>query len=276
MNRLPKEWSTHIFCADMKAKLGIIILLLICVVLGVALLVRHNKAERGFRQDQDQIATLSNSVKEVSAKLQEQQQVNVAMAENEITLTNAVSNMSNELAKVAANLARTEADAKVAAQAAQAEIARQKTRITELESQRDELTQKLLTLNTNIDTLEKQITSTEQKLAASEGDRDFLLKELKRLQTEKAELERQFNDLAAVRAQVSHLKEELAIARRLDFIRSGLFGGSAKGGAEKLMTPSTPRERNTNFNLNVEIRQGGESRILNSPTNPPPAPVPPR
>ena len=38
-----------------------------------------------------------------------------------------------------------------------------------------------------------------------------ILVELKRLMAEKAELERQFNDLAVLRAQVSKLKEELSI-----------------------------------------------------------------
>ena len=87
-------------------------------------------------------------------------------------------------------------------------------------------------LNTSITSLESQIDNTKKKLAASEGDRDFLLNELKRLQTEKAELERKFNDLAVLRDQVRKLRDELSIARRLEWIRRGLYG-SAKG-AEKL------------------------------------------
>ena len=52
---------------------------------------------------------------------------------------------------------------------------------------------------------------------------------------EKAELERQFNDLAVLRAQVSKLKEELSVARRLEWIRQGLFASTEQRGAQKLM-----------------------------------------
>jgi hypothetical protein len=92
------------------------------------------------------------------------------------------------------------------------------------------------------------------------------------MRAEKAELERQFNDLAVMRAQVGRLKEELAIARRLEFIRLNLFGVTAKGGAEKLMTPTKPlvAARGTNYDLNVEIREQGSARVV-TPTNAAPA-----
>src|SRR5437868_6465012 len=82
------------------------------------------------------------------------------------------------------------------------EIAKRDSKIKELEGQNDEMTKKLTELNGSIGSLEKQIADTEKRLAASEGDRAFLLKELKRLQIEKAELERQFNDLVVLRDQV--------------------------------------------------------------------------
>jgi len=65
----------------------------------------------------------------------------------------------------------------------------------------------------------KHRADTERKLAASEGDREFLLAELKRLQAEKVDLERQFNDLALLRDQIRKLKDELSIASRLEWIR---------------------------------------------------------
>ena len=103
---------------------------------------------------------------------------------------------------------------------------------------------------------------TEKKLSASEGDREFLLKELKRLQTEKAELERQFNDLSVLRTQVSKLKEELSVSRRLEWIRMGIYGFQDKKGAEQLMQTKTPAAAKTNFNLSVELKQDGSSKIV--------------
>jgi len=85
-----------------------------------------------------------------------------------------------------------------------------------------------LDLNAAITNLNTQILETQRKLTASEGDKAFLEKELKRLMGEKAELERQFNDLKVLRAQVAKLKEELTIARRLDWIRRGLFTSSVQ------------------------------------------------
>jgi hypothetical protein len=120
--------------------------------------------------------------------------------------------------------------------------------------------------------LNKQIAATEKRLTTAQGEKEFLVKELTRMRAEKAELERQFNDLAVLRAQVGKLKEELAIARRLEFIRLNLFGATAKGGAEKLMTPTKPlvTARGTNYDLNVEIREKGSARVV-TPTNTPPA-----
>jgi hypothetical protein len=99
------------------------------------------------------------------------------------------------------------------------------------------------------------------------------LKELKRLQSEKMELERQFNDLAMLRDQVRKLKEELSTASRLDWLRRGLYGSTPKG-AEKLRQPLTTT--NNLKNLDVELHQSGAVKI-NSPTNAPaPAPQPPK
>ena len=82
--------------------------------------------------------------------------------------------------------------------------------------QNDDLTKKMSDLNTSINNLESQIAVTQKKLADSEGDRELLLKELKRLQAEKAELERRFNDLAVLRDQVRKLRDDVAVIRQCD------------------------------------------------------------
>ena len=127
----------------------------------------------------------------------------------------------------------------------------------------------MLDLNVSLGNLEKQISDTEKKLALSEGDREFLLRELKRLQAEKAQLEKQFNDLAVLREQVSRLKDELSISRRLEWIRRGILGTPQKG-AEALISPVPPPVLVTNVDLNVELKQGGGVKIQ-VPTNSPPA-----
>jgi len=175
---------------------------------------------------------------------------------------------SNDLVKTAAELAKTQKEALAAAEAAKAEMAKRDARITELEGQKNALDQQASDLKSAIGNLEKSIGDTEKKLAASEGDREFLLKELKRLQVEKAELERQFNDLALLRTQVAKLKDELSIARRLEWIRMGIYGMQAQKGAERLMANTPPPNTASNFNLQVELKQDGGATIkTNAPAN---------
>ena len=121
----------------------------------------------------------------------------------------------------------------------------------------------------NCNRLTTQITETQRKLDASEGDKAFLEGELKRLIVEKAELEKQFNDLDTLRRQVSKLKEELSIARRLEWIRKGLFSGDEQKGATKLMNVK-PHNDNTNvYDLNVEVNSDGSVKVIPGLTNAP-------
>jgi chromosome segregation ATPase len=225
---------------------------------------------------QDEIITLSNNVKETREQVNELKTVNMTLETNLAGRTHELENISKNLANVSATLAKTEAEAKAAAEAALAEMGKRDARIAELQGQNDEMTTRMTELNTSLGTLEKLIADTEKKLATSEGDREFLLRELKRLQAEKAELEKQFNDLAVLREQVNRLKDELSIARRLDWIRRGIYGTTAQKGAEALMKPvPPPAAPGTNVNLDVELQQSGGVKIQ-SGTNTPPTNAPPK
>jgi septal ring factor EnvC (AmiA/AmiB activator) len=266
------------FCGHMKSKIAILILVLVCVALGVALVTRENKAKEEKQVLQTTLTKQSNDVAQTQARLEEQRQVNMTLEGELKTRATELTTLSNNLSKTIADLEKSDAQAKATAEqlrSAQAELARKDTEINKLEAENAERGKKMDQLTLNIGNLESQINATQQKLAKSEGDKEFLMKELKRLQAEKAELERQFNDLAVLRAQVSKLKEEMAISRRLEFLRLSLFG-STKGGAEKLMPhlDKNPADKTsaTNFNLDVEIRQTTGAKVA-SPTNVASAPV---
>lgn len=257
----------------MKGKTGVILGFVFCLALGIALLVRHHLAVEQHVADEAKIVQLSNDVVQTQAKLSDQQKVNLVLETNLAVRTIESENLSNKLSTVSATLARTEEDAKTAAQNAKEQIARRDAKISELEGQNDDLTKKMGDLNTSISGLEVAIADTEKKLAASEGDRDVLLKELKRLQAEKAELEKKFNDLAVVREQVRKLKDELSISRRIQWIRDGLY--DPKKGAERLQKGFAAAPGQTNFDLNVEIRQDGSAKVIPPATNSPaPSPSP--
>lgn len=244
----------------MNSKIVAILLTILCLLLGAGLAYRHTTATTEKRQDVKTITHYSNEVVDVTRKLKEQELVNVSLERDYTTQSEELKHYSNRIVALNANIAKVQSDAQSAAETAKEELRRRDTRITELESQRDGMTQKMNELTNSITGLELQIADTQRKLEASEGDREFLLKELKRLQAEKSELERQFNDLAQLREQVKRLRDELSISRRLEWIRRGLYG-SLKGG-ELLRRGFQTATTRTNFNLDVEIRRDGGVEVL--------------
>lgn len=252
-------------------KPAIIVLLLLSLGLGTGLFLRHNQAVNQDKQHVGTIIDFSNKLNQTSAQFEEQVQVNDSLKSSLEQRKKEIADTSNNLVRVSGELARTRSDAQAAAEAAKAELAQRDQRINELETQRSDLTKKMDDLTLNIDKLSLQIADTEKKLSASEGDREFLLKELKRLQTEKADLERQFNDLSVLRAQVAKLKDELSIARRLEWIRAGIYGAQERKGAEILMTGVNQTSGRPRFDLNVELKQDGSATVVPTPTNSAPA-----
>ena len=227
------------------------------------LFMSHTNAEKEKHADTATILQLSNTVTETTMKWDEQKLVNQSLERDLDTRTQELKVYSNNLAGVSANLDKVQAEAKAAAEASKAEVLKRDARIAELESERDTLSKKMTDLDSNISNLQTKISDTQRRLDASEGDREFLLKELKRMQTEKAELERQFNDLALVREQVRRLRDELSLSRRLDLIRRGLFGWNQQKGAELLNKGIANRSTlpKTNYNLQVDINRDGSVKI---------------
>ena len=215
------------------------------------------------------IVSYSNQVVDVTKKLDEQKLVNLSLERDFTTQGEELKTYSNKLVSVSADFARTQVEAKSAADKAKEELHRRETRISELENERDGMSRKMGDLTNSISGLENQIADTQRKLEASEGDREFLLKELKRLQAEKSDPERQFNDLAMLRDQVKRLRDELSISRRLDWIRRGLYG-SLKGGELLRKGMASASTTKTNFNLDVEIRRDGGATILTNSPSPEP------
>lgn len=267
----------------MKNRMGIIILTLACVGLAIALVVNQSNATKAQKAAESQILTHSNNWVETSEKLEEERKANgsltndlAARAQDLAALTNQITETSNTLAKTQDSL-----------KAAQEEVAKRDAQIADLETQNKQLDEKAVDLSNSITNLQSQIDDTKKKLVASEGDKAFLEKELQRLMAEKAELERQFNDLKVLRAQVAKLKEEMNISRRLAWIREGIFARADEKGAQQLMQKSKPTLANNNatnstaappranYDLNVEVNADGTVRVI-PPTNSVPANPPPK
>lgn len=258
----------------MRNRTGVVILTLVCLGLFIALILIQNKAGKQIKTSTERIANLSNQWVETSASLDSQRQTNVLVESDLKKQIEAFDNLTNNFVQVSENLGKTEASLKTA----QETIAKRDARIAELEAQNLALDQRSVDLTSAITNLTTQIADTQKKLEASEGDKQFLRKELQRMMVEKAELERQFNNLAVLKAQVSKLKEELSIARRLDWTRQGLTAATEQKGAQKLMKarPAIPNKQappaavyRTNYDLNVEVSADGSLKIIPPPTNQP-------
>jgi chromosome segregation ATPase len=245
----------------------VIILGVACLGLAAQLFMRNNKrqqAEQNLAVASTQLSTLSNEVVETRAKLQEEARLAAYLQSNLTYRATELAVASNTLSQAASTLATAQADLK----AAQAEAEKQAARVAELEGQKDEMQSKLDQLAGSIKTLDGQIAETKRKLSAAEGDRNSLTKELAKLQSDKADLLRQFNDLAALKAQVALLKEEAAINQRLAWMSQGVYHNSGRKGAEALLAkPATPSAE-PNPSLNVEVHQNGEPRP-ETPSTPP-------
>lgn len=248
----------------MRGKAFLIILVIIVLGLGAALIVTNQHAVEETQKRDAAIKTLSNTVVEVKGKRDELVTVNNTLSN---TLVATRSDYSNKLIAAeadrdatAAKLAKAQAEAKAAADAAKMEVEARDKKISDLEGQNLTLDKQATDLRGSITKLESQITDTESKLANSEGERSFLLKELDRLRAEKADLEKKFNDLAALRDQVHKLKEELSIARRLDWIRRGIADAFSQKGGERQMA-ARPEPVAATPGLNVEVKTDGTSSI---------------
>lgn len=258
----------------MKNFIGVIILAVVCLGLAVVLISSKKQATAEKQKATETILYHSNELVKTTEALTDQRQVNTVLT-NDLTSTRTelgtvrseFASLTNKFTAVAGTLSNTEATLK----AAQTAVAQRDQRIAALETQNRELDDKAIGLSAALTNLTSQIEETQRKLTASEGDKAFLEKELKRMMAEKAELERQFNDLAILRAQVSKLKEELSIARRLDWIRKGLFSDEQKG-AQKLTQLQPKHDKTNQFDLNVEVNADGSVRVIPPLTNAPTAP----
>jgi len=257
----------------MKNRIGLVLLVLVCLGLGIALISVNSSSTKQRVEDSERISTFSNKWVTTSGQLDEQKQV-AAMLEKDVdSQKKNLGDVSNKLVEVSGNLSQTEESLA----AAKKEIAARDTKIGELETQNQALDKQAGDLSNAITNLTMQIADTQKRLTTSEGDKAFLEKELQRLITEKADLERQFNDLTVLRAQVAKLKEELSIARRLDWIRNGLFASSDQKGAQKLMQGLNPaataqaKLAKPNYDLNVEVTSDGSVRVIPPLTNGPAA-----
>ncbi len=235
----------------------IIILTIVSLGLGLALLVQHKQTEQQLKAAEVESLRLTSDRETLRVKLDDSEKVATRLESDLNQRSKELTGTANDLAKANSDLARSQTEYK----SALAEVQKQSTRIGELENQRDDLSKRMEDLTGSIGTLENQIADTRKKLATSEGDRQFLLAQLKQLENEKAQLVAQFNNLSVLRTQIAKLKEEAAITQRLAWIRTGVYRSQEMKGAEKLLAGSAKKEK-TEGRVLIELDQKGNSKIV--------------
>lgn len=260
---LPKEGPVHKIRL-MKAKLASGVFLIVAIGLGLGWFL-HVKQLRAEREELlTKVAALTADLQQARSNASEATQEKTDLGHRLEALTTQLKNASNDLSVATAGLADARTAAAAAARLAEVEINQREARIAELEVTNKDLDRQAAEAREMLAGLEARITDTERQLAAAEGDRDFLMRELQRLQTEKADIERRFNDLVVLRAQVRKLQTELAADSQLDAIREGLSQSRRLKGAE-LLRRGFPAHRqdeaSAEVDLDVEIRRDGSSTI---------------
>jgi peptidoglycan hydrolase CwlO-like protein len=256
----------------MKTKLGVVILAAALIGLFLALLAMKRSAEERFKRDTDAILDFSNQVVTARASLDELGQLSLKLT-NDLAASHEESMaFSNQFAETTGALANTRASL----QGAQDQIAGLNQRIAGLTTQNQVLDQRAAALSSAINGLNGQIADTQQKLADSETNNTFLETELQRQTIARAELEGKFNNLTVVRAQAKKLKEDLVVARRLQWLREGTDPGLPAKGGQQLMQRAAPAPlRPPHYDLNVEVSSDGAIRIMPVTTNVPATPASP-
>jgi peptidoglycan hydrolase CwlO-like protein len=256
----------------MKTKIAIVILAVICVGLLIALLATKKQSDDLHMSDTDTILDFSNQLTTANTSLDDLRQVNLMLTNDVVTTHQALDSVSNNLVSTTATLDAT----KASLESAQGQITNLNTQISDLEAQNKVLDERADTLSNTIVTLDSQITDTQQKLATAETNNTFLAFELQKQMAQKAELQRKFNDIDEVRAQVKKLRDELFVARRLQWMNEGISPGTQPKGAQLLMQhPTTtsakviPINHPPQYDLNVEVGSDGSVHVLPPDTNSP-------
>jgi chromosome segregation ATPase len=232
----------------------------------IVVLFRHAKLTDQLETARVEAVSFSNRVEETRQRLEESEKVAALLQTHLTQREETLAAASNELATATAALGRAQSDLA----AAQASLRERAAEVAGLQLQRDDLTQELDDLTAALEKLDTEIADTRRQLASAEGDRDFLLQQLKQLEAEKAGLQAQWNSLAALRDQYRKLREQAAVSQRLEWRRKGIAALESRRGAERLLQGIPLAAATPDSRLEVEVEQRGPARAV------PPSHAPPK
>jgi chromosome segregation ATPase len=227
----------------------------------VAVVVEKNRADKQQKKDAYTISDFSNQLATANINLDGLRQVNLILTNDFVAAQQTLTVLSNQYVAASASLSNTTAALKTA-----------QDQIADLEAQNQALDQQVVNMTNTIVNLSTQIAETQMKLVESETNNVFLENELKRQVAERVDLERKFNDLSQVRTQVRKLRDDLLMARRLQWMRAGTDPNQQRKGAQVLMARGSVTNRMVgpaHYDLNVEVSSDGSVQVVPTVTNAP-------
>ncbi len=173
------------------------------------------------------LETENTTLKQERDGLQLKHSTEIGLVEEKLLTTQTqLDAKTTELATAATALA----EAKTAAETAEVKIA-------DLTAKMDDFNVQKGALQTQISGLNTKITETTTKLEAADGDRVFLLRELNRLEGEKAKLVERMNNVDFLAEQLSTIKTRIAEARRKRWREMGVGPNGGKHAARSTYDP---------------------------------------
>src|SRR5260370_32222286 len=119
----------------MKNRIGLVILVVVCVGLGVGLITIKRQSDEQKKEADTSIQNFSNKLVGAASQLDESKQVNAELRKDLYSEQKNYSELTNNYSQVSANLAQTEASLRTSEQ----EVAKRDVRIVDLESQHQAL-----------------------------------------------------------------------------------------------------------------------------------------
>jgi chromosome segregation ATPase len=219
----------------------------------------------------------SNTIFNLNLRIVQQNQTNSSLlTQLSATQAKAANDAAAADSKLAATLSKLESAesdaraAKAAADKADADIAEKDKQIAKLELQNADLDKQSNDLLASMTNLQARAAAAEKRLASSDKDHALLESEINLIESQKEDLQRKFNDVAALKAQIKSVQNNIVIARRVEWIERGLYQAIGDKGGKVLISAPMPSPTPTNISLNVELDKTGGVRINSTlPTNAP-------
>ena len=247
-------------------------------------MIQLSKSNTTISEQGDTITQNEKEIKELKTDKATLETTQADLTKKLNTANSTVSETQDALSKLETNYGQKVAEYETFVTKAAQELAAKDEKISALngelqtaQNKNRDYDSQIKTLNNQMADKNREIDDIGRRLKSTEEDRDHLLLEQKKLIAEKAELEKQFQDILVLRKKVQQLQVELMASKKLEWLRRGFYGGARKKGGSQLMSmskkmtvkQSPPMPTSTSRCAGMGLSKSSRSRQTRPPTGPP-------